>query len=130
MKTLVSTGERRLYTRLEKRLPISIYYNGHCVSRCTTSNISVGGALLDDQDLGLTENALVEITFGVNKWHALYETKIPAVVVWRNESQIAVSFELLSKDTEELMQDQIDSILIDHDYGESNSDETKESLAY
>ena len=127
MKALVSQGERRLYTRLEKRVPTSIYYNGHCVSRCTTSNISVGGALLDDQDLGLTENALVEITFGVNKWHTLYEIKIPAVVVWRNESQIAVSFELLRKDTEELMQDHIDSILIDQEYGESDS---KKSLAY
>ena len=107
-------GERRLYTRLKKRVPVSIHYNGLCVSRCFTSNISIGGALLDVQDLGLTENALIEIAFGVNQWHALHEVKIPAIVAWRDEKQIAVSFETLRKDIEELMQDHIDSILMDH----------------
>lgn len=114
MKAYASPGERRLYTRLEKRIPVSIHYNNHCISRCFTSNISIGGALLDVQDLGLTENALVEITFGVYQWHALHDIKIPAMVVWRTETQIAISFEMLRKDTEELMEDHIDSILLDH----------------
>ncbi|MGD8591439.1 MAG: PilZ domain-containing protein [Gammaproteobacteria bacterium] len=121
MITLVSPDEKRLYTRLSKRIPVSIHYNGHCVSRCSTNNISIGGALLDDQDLGLTENALIEIIFGVNQWHALYEIKLPAIVVWRNETQIAVSFELLRKDTEEL--------LVDHDVVKSDFDESQ-SLSY
>jgi hypothetical protein len=85
------------------------------VSRCVTSNISIGGALLDVQDSGLTTNALVEISFGVNQWHALYEVKMPAIVAWRNDTQIAVSFEMLRKDTESLMQDHLDSVLVDHD---------------
>lgn len=71
--------------------------------------------MLDVQDLGLLENALVEITFGVNQWHALFDIRIPAIVVWRNETQIAVSLEMLRKDTEELMQDHIESILVQHD---------------
>jgi len=121
MKACAYLGERRLYTRLKKRIPVSIHYNGHCISRCFTGNISIGGALLDVQDLGLTENALVEITFGVNQWHALHDIKIPAIVVWRDEMQIAVSFEMLRKDTEELMQDPIDSILVNHG---SNSEST------
>ena len=104
MKACVSLGERRLYTRLNKRIPVSIHYNGHCISRCFTSNIGIGGALVEVEDLGLTENALVEISFGVNQWHALHAINIPAIVVWRNEAQIAVSFEMLRKDTEELMQ--------------------------
>ncbi|KPJ91457.1 MAG: hypothetical protein AMJ53_11650 [Gammaproteobacteria bacterium SG8_11] len=115
MKARASPGERRLYTRLKKKVPVSIHYNGHCVSRCFTTNIGIGGALLDVPDLGLIENALIEITFGVNQWHALYDIRIPAIVVWRNENQIAVSFEMLRKDTEELMQDHIESILVNHD---------------
>lgn len=70
---------------------------------------------MDVQDLGLVENALVEVIFGVNQWHALFDIKIPAIVVWRNETQIALSFEMLRKETEELMQDHIDSILVEHD---------------
>lgn len=100
--------QRRLYTRFLKRIPIRVHYNGHCVSRCFTSNVSIGGALLDAQELGFIENALVEITFGVNPWHALHDVRIPAIVVWRNETQIAVSFEALLKDTEELMLDHAD----------------------
>ena len=115
MKARASPIERRLYTRLTKSVPVSIRYNGHCVSRCLTNNICIGGALLDVQDLGLLENALVEITFGVNQWHALFDIRIPAIVVWRNETQIAVSLEMLRKDTEELMQDHIESILVQHD---------------
>jgi hypothetical protein len=68
--------------------------------------------LLEVPDLGLTENALIEITFGVNQWHSLYAVRIPAIVVWRNETQIALSFEMLHKETEELMQEHIDSILV------------------
>ena len=115
MKACASFGERRLYTRLRKRIPVSIHYNDHCISQCFTSNIGIGGALVDVQDLGLTENALVEISFGVNQWHALHDIKIPAIVVWRDDTQIALSFEMLRKDTEELMQDHIDSILLNPD---------------
>jgi hypothetical protein len=114
MNTLIPQDEKRLYTRLKKRVPVSIHYNGQCISHCVTSNISIGGALLDVQDLGLMKNSLVEITFGVNPWHALYEVRIPAIVVHHNEIQIAVSFETLRKDTEELMQYHIDSILVDY----------------
>lgn len=128
-KTLVSTSERRLYTRLNKRIPVSIHYNNLCVSRCSTNNISVGGALLDVQDLGLIENALIEISFGVNQWHALYGVKIPAIVVWRNETQIAVSFEMLRKDTEELMRDHIDLILVEPREDQNHGTESK-SLPY
>jgi len=114
MNTQVPGEERRLYTRLNKRVPVSVHYNGNCISHCFTANISIGGALLDVQDLGLTQNSLVEITFGVTQWHALYEVRIPAIVVWRNDSRLAVSFETLRKDTEELLQDRIDAILADH----------------
>ena len=89
MNAHVPGEERRLYTRLNKRVPLSVHYNGHRISRCFTINISIGGALLDVQDLGLTQNSLVEITFGVTQWHALYEVRIPAIVVWRTEAQLA-----------------------------------------
>lgn len=115
MKAYAFPGERRLYTRITKRIPVNIHYNGHCIARCFTGNIGIGGALVDVQDLGLTKNALVEVSFGVNTWHALHKVKIPAIVVWCDEKHIAVSFELLRKDTEELMQDHIDSILLEPD---------------
>ena len=103
--------ERRLYTRLEKRIPVNVYYNSHCICHCYTANISVGGVLLDIDDLGLTENSLVEITFGVKPWHSLHEVRIPAIVVWRTEAQLAISFETLQKDTEELLQGHIETIV-------------------
>jgi hypothetical protein len=106
--------EKRLYTRFKKRVPASIHYNGHCISRCFTLNISIGGALLGVQDLGLTQNSLVEFTFSVNQWHSLYEVRIPAIVVWRDDIQLALSFETIRKDAEELMQDHIESILAEH----------------
>ncbi|MFN2302851.1 MAG: PilZ domain-containing protein [Anaerolineales bacterium] len=108
MKVSAAIDERRLYTRLTKRIPVSIHYNNHIVSRCVTNNVSIGGALLDVEDLGLTDNALVEISFGVHQWHALYNVRLPSMVVWRNETQIAVSFETLRKDAEDLMQDRND----------------------
>lgn len=114
MNTHGQSEERRLYTRLKKRVPVSVHYDSRCISQCSTSNISIGGALLDVQELGLTQNSLVEITFGVNQWHALYEVRIPTIVVWRSENQLAVSFETLRKDIEELMQDHIEAILANH----------------
>ncbi|WP_455205240.1 PilZ domain-containing protein [Kaarinaea lacus] len=115
MKGFVSSGERRLYTRLKKRIPVSIHYNSHCVCKCFTSNIGIGGALLNAENLGLTENALVELTFSVNPWHALHGIRIPAFVAWRNEMLIGISFEILTKDTEDLMQDHLGSILVNHE---------------
>lgn len=123
MNTHLPEEVRRLYTRLNKRVPVSVHYNGNCIGRCFTSNISIGGALLDVHDLGLTQNSLVEITFGVTRWHALYEVRIPAIVIWRNETQLAVSFEMLRKDTEELMKDHIDTILADQP--QENTDSPK-----
>lgn len=119
MKGSASSGERRLYTRLKKRIPVSVHYNSHCVSKCFTSNIGIGGALLNVENLGLTENALVEFTFSVNPWHALHDIKIPAFVAWRNEIHIGISFEILTKDTEDLMQDHIGSILVNHEANKS-----------
>lgn len=96
-------NERRLYTRLEKRIAIKLYSNNHCVHQCNTCNISVGGALLDIEDPGFTINSLLEVEFGVSRWHALYKIHIPAIVVRCSEKQLAVSFETLQKDTEDLM---------------------------
>jgi hypothetical protein len=85
------------------------------VARCVTSDIGIGGARLDVQDSGLTHNALIEITFGVNQWHALYDIRLPSIVVWRNDTQISVAFEMIRKDIEDLMQDSLDSFVLEND---------------
>lgn len=115
MKTNTAREERRLYTRLKKRIPVSIYYNNHEVARCVTHDICIGGARLDLQDSGLTHNALIEITFGVNQWHALHRIRLPSIVVWRNDAQISVAFEMIRKDIEDLMQDSMDCFIPAHD---------------
>ena len=95
--------ERRLYTRVKKTIPIHIYYDNQHVSTCSTNNISIGGALLSIDNIGLTENALITTSFEVNPWHPLHQVRIPSIVVRCNKTHIAIAFERLHKDTEDLM---------------------------
>jgi hypothetical protein len=85
------------------------------VASCVTHDISIGGARLDVQDSGLTHNALIEITFGVNEWHALHDIRLPSIVIWCNDTQISVAFEMIRKDIEYLMQDTMDCFLQEQD---------------
>jgi len=102
LNTLDITEEKRLYTRICSQVPVHIYYGDALLARCYTSNLSMGGALIN-ASIGFTENSLVKIMFDVDKTHCLYEVWIPAIVTRCTNSQIALSFENLEKGTEELI---------------------------
>lgn len=102
LNTLDIPEEKRLYTRLWSRVPVKIVYGDRLLARCYTTNISVGG-LLVNSSLGFTENSLIQVIFDVDKTHCLYGVWIPAIVVRCANNQFAVSFESLEKGTEELI---------------------------
>ena len=99
----MNTQERRLYTRSWYCIPVNIFYNDTFLNRYYTLNLSVGGMLIEAYDLGLTENALVHVNFEVNRSQLLFGVKLPAVVLRCSSRHVAVSFEVLEKGTEELL---------------------------
>ncbi len=97
-------NESRLYTRVNARLPLSIYYNNMPIASQFTRNICVGGVFIDARDLGLSVNSLIKIRFVIEETHNLYDNSIPAVVKRIEANGIAVAFELIDKGIEELVQ--------------------------
>jgi hypothetical protein len=102
LNTLDITEEKRLYTRIWSQVPLNVIYGDALLARCYTSNLSMGGVLIN-ANIGFTENSLIQIIFDVDKSHCLYEVRIPAIVVRCANNQIAASFENLEKGTEDLI---------------------------
>ena len=98
-----TNDERRLYTRTPINLRVLIYYNDKLIGKKRTINISVGGALIESEDLGLPINSLAEIEFEVDENHPLKEIRLPVVVKRVTSNNIAISFEVLDKATEQLI---------------------------
>lgn len=100
---LIATVERRLYTRVDSKFPIKIYYGYTLLTKCMTVNLSVGGLLIETKDIGLMENSLVQVMFDMSSDHCLYEIKIPVVVLRCEKNRVAVGFETLEKGIEDLI---------------------------
>ena len=92
--------ESRLFTRVNYNKPISIYYNGNLIGKRNAGNISVGGILIQTEDLGLSAYALVEIELVAPTKFSQTTLRIPGVVNRVNDSEIAIEFETLAKETE------------------------------
>ena len=99
--------ETRLYTRVASSIAVAIYYNKSLIATCKAKNIGVGGILLQSKDLGLSVNSLVDVQFDVDESHHLYKAMIPAIVSRIEDGAIALSFEMLEKATEEIIQREI-----------------------
>jgi len=97
--------EKRLYTRIRNRLPVKIYYGDVFLEKSYTINLSVGGLLIKTENIGLTENSLIQIMFDLDSTHCLYRVMIPAVVRRSDPEKIAVAFENLEKGIEEFLYD-------------------------
>ena len=95
--------EKRLYTRVSRRVPVKIYYGDVLLERCSTINLGVGGMLIKTGCIGLTENSLIKIMFDIDCTHCLSKILVPAVVHRGEHDQIAISFENLEKGMEEFI---------------------------
>lgn len=95
--------EARLYTRAIYDVPISIIYNGQLIGKRFTRNICIGGVLVQTDDLGLLLNALVEIEITAPNITSQPAVRIPGVVNRIGKDCIAIEFERLDKDAEEII---------------------------
>ena len=100
-------NEKRLYTRVTSNIAVSIYYNKSLIATCRATNIGVGGILLESNDLGLSVNSLVNIRFEVGENQYLCNKFIPAIVNRIEGNTLALSFEMLDKGTEQIIQQEI-----------------------
>ena len=100
-------NEKRLYTRVQSNLSVLVYYNKRLISTCTCKNISIGGMVLESEDLGLSVNSLIDIKFDVDEKYQLYNVIIPAIVKRIGNGQIALAFEMLEKATEQIIQQEL-----------------------
>ena len=98
-----SIEERRLYTRVNRIIPISIFYDLRLIAFRQTVNISVGGILINTEDLGLVDGMLVEVELDINNSVGMSNVRIPAVVNWSSENRLALAFELLDKKMEPIV---------------------------
>jgi len=99
--------EKRLYTRVTGTISVAVYYNKSQIATCRAKNIGVGGLLLETKDLGLSVNSLVDIQFDTDESHQLYKIMIPAIVSRIEDGAIALTFEMLEKATEQIIQQEI-----------------------
>lgn len=95
--------ESRLFTRVKYDKPVSIYYNGNLIGTRNAGNISVGGVLVITEDLGLSAYALVEIELVTKNKLSHPMLRIPGIVNRVNDSELAIEFEVLEKETEVLI---------------------------
>lgn len=95
--------ERRLYTRVVNRVPVTIFYDGSQVAQRRLVNLSVGGLLIETEDLGLYLHSLIAVRFDVEELYHPRDLSLPAIVRWFNERYLAASFEQLEKGTEEII---------------------------
>lgn len=100
-----SNDERRLYTRTQTSIGVFIYYNQKLIAHRRTLNISVGGALIESEELGLPINSLIDMMFDVDNDHPLKDILFPVVVKRVSNKSFAVSFEVLDRATEALIQE-------------------------
>lgn len=98
-----SIDEKRLYTRTLTDVSVFIYYTHKLIAKRQAINISVGGALIQSDDLGLPVNSLIDLMFEVDIDHPLKDFLFPVVVKRITDENFAVSFEVLDKATEALI---------------------------
>jgi len=96
-------NEARLYTRIDHKIPVAIFYNGQLIGQRFSSNIGVGGILINTDDLGLPVNALVEIELIVPDDFMQSRIRIPGVVNRVGKADIAIEFERLDKAAEAII---------------------------
>jgi len=102
-----SINEKRLYTRVQGNLSVNVYYNDRLIATCPCIDLSIGGIALESVDLGLSVNSLVEIKFDVDDSYQLYDVIFPAIVKRVGDGKIALSFEMLEKATEQIIQQEL-----------------------
>jgi len=90
--------ERRLYTRVEVRIPVTIIYNDIPIANRYTKNISIGGVFINAPDLGLQSASLLNLKVHFDKEFG--EILIPAIVSRVEKTGIAAFFETVEKATE------------------------------
>lgn len=95
--------ESRLYTRVTYNVLVSIFYNGQLIGKRIARNISVGGVLVETDDLGLPLNSLVEIEITAPNNTSLSVVRTPGVVNRAGRECIAIEFERLDKDVEDII---------------------------
>jgi len=90
--------ERRLYTRVESHIPVTIIYNDSPIANRYSKNISIGGVYITAPDLGLMPSSLITIQINFDANHGRFN--IPAIVSRVDEKGIAAYFETIEKATE------------------------------
>lgn len=97
--------ERRKHVRINSHIPLTILYNDRSIAHLYTLNASIGGLLIDAQDLGLPINSLIKIVFR----HKNAITH-PAIVTRIQDNSLGVTFESLAAAAES----EISSVLLCH----------------
>lgn len=94
----MSRLERRLYTRVESHIPVTLIYNDCPIANRYTKNISIGGVYISAPDLGLSTDSLLtlQINFDFNRG----SFRIPAIVCRLEDNGMAAYFETIDKATE------------------------------
>ena len=96
----MSQIERRLYTRVCYRSPVTILYDDHPLASYYTLNASVGGLLISAKDIGLSPHSLVSIRLLLGFGEIREDILMPAIVKRINSKSIAIGFEILEKAAE------------------------------
>jgi len=90
--------ERRLYTRVEVHIPVTIIYNEIPIANRYTKNISIGGVFIKAPDLGLLPASLINLKVQFERDPG--ELILPAIVSRVEKGGIAAFFETVEKATE------------------------------
>lgn len=90
--------ERRLYTRVEVRVPVTLIYNDSPIANRNTKNISIGGIFINAPDLGLSPASLLKLKLRFDRDNG--DVLIPAIVSRVEDGGIAAYFETVDKATE------------------------------
>lgn len=96
----MSQTERRLYTRVKCRVPITIFNNECLIAERITLNASIGGLLIQADDLGLSLDSLIIIRLQSDTGGDQEDMRIPAIVKRITNISIAIGFEMLEKAVE------------------------------
>lgn len=84
--------EKRLDARVNQLISVDIYYNGQFIATKQSKNLSIGGMLIETEDLGLSIYSLIELEIEIPKPEPIV-VRIPAIVKRISDSSIAVTFE-------------------------------------
>jgi len=90
--------ERRLYTRVESHIPVTLIYNDNPIANRYSKNISIGGVFISAPDLGLMPSALITLQISFDADNGRFN--IPAIVSRVESHGIAAYFETIEKATE------------------------------